>query len=291
MQQRRMQIMHRNHIFHGLIAEVVGAAVGESSFKPTTGQPQRVRVSIVIAATVGSLRNRQSPEFATPHHNRAIQQTSLFQIQHQRGTRLIDAAAIQLQRRGVLAVGVPRLTGEEQLDKAHTPLDQSPGDDAPRPVFGRDRIVQAVHPPGGFGFLRQIQQLGHSGLHSRGHFKISDASLQLAVARMPLEMIDVQLLQQPQLPRPRAPEVDMSFGVSRFGTGEFPERKVVPWNSAGNHPDVQLVLSIDWQCLTRIGQHDIRGQILIGGPQPITDPGTPRRIAGLEFAAVNQPQR
>ena len=60
-------------------------------------------------------------------------------------------------------------------------------------------FVQAVHPPGGLRLAGQVERLGDGGLHRRGDLEVGDPCLELAVARVPLQVDAVQLVEEAEL--------------------------------------------------------------------------------------------
>ena len=67
-------------------------------------------------------------------------------------------AQSDLRRLGVLAVRVPGLAAQEELDEPDAPLDQPAGEQAAGAVLARGRVVQAVHPAGRRGLAGEVER-------------------------------------------------------------------------------------------------------------------------------------
>src|SRR5687768_4929218 len=103
-----MKVSHVDWLVCGMISEVIGRAVSESAFDPTTGEPQ-AEPELMMITPVLSLGHRSPPEFAAPNHQGILQQPALLQIRQQRGGWTIRLPADLLVTRVVVLVGVPRL--------------------------------------------------------------------------------------------------------------------------------------------------------------------------------------
>ena len=157
-------------------------------------------------------------------------------------------------------MGVPRLTAQEQLHEPHTPLDQTPGDETPPPVFGSHRIVEAVEPSRGRRFPRQVHHLGHSGLHAGGGLELGQPCLPFRIGRIALGLMPVQTSDEVQLMTPRLggnAGRGLQMKHRRLATAEGSSLIQRRKESRGPIP-----LTINREA-PGIGQHYIRGQILI----------------------------
>ena len=81
-----VQIMHVDPAVGRSEAQFVGSPVNVSSSQPATRHPHRKGIDMMIAARRFSwFAHRSASEFATPDHQGVFEQSTLFQIQHQRG--------------------------------------------------------------------------------------------------------------------------------------------------------------------------------------------------------------
>jgi len=72
MQHRRVHVVHLQFVFHCVITELIGRAVGDARLGPAASHPNRVAVRIVVAA-VAALRERRAAKLAGPDDERLIQ--------------------------------------------------------------------------------------------------------------------------------------------------------------------------------------------------------------------------
>ena len=79
MQHGRVQVVHWDAIFDGVISVVVGVAVGKAPFDTSAGQPDGEPLRIVISA-VAALHNRCAAEFAAPNPDSFFQYPPLFYL-------------------------------------------------------------------------------------------------------------------------------------------------------------------------------------------------------------------
>ena len=66
-EQRGVEIVNTDTVFHGVIAEFVGCSMNRAALDTTSGHPHREAVRPVVATRLACLlRQRQSAEFSTP---------------------------------------------------------------------------------------------------------------------------------------------------------------------------------------------------------------------------------
>src|SRR5262249_8071343 len=86
----------------------------------------------MIAAVVGrverALRIRSAAELAAPDDKRVVQHSTLFQIENQRGGRLVGLSALSANTFRQAGVMVPTLL--VKLNESHAAFGQSPGEQA-----------------------------------------------------------------------------------------------------------------------------------------------------------------
>ena len=226
-----------------------------------------------MIATVFALGDRQTPEFAGPEHDGVVEQPTGLEVLDQCGTGLVGHGTEALEPLSVFVVGVPRLAAQEQLHEPHAPLDQTPGDEAPPPVFSGHRVVEAVEPSRGCRFPRQVHHLGHGGLHAGGGLELGQPCLPFRIGRIALGLMPVQTSDEVQLMTPRLggnAGRGLQMKHRSFATAEGSSLIQRRKESGGPIP-----LTIDREA-SGIGQHHIRGQILILRTQTIQHPGTHR---------------
>src|SRR5207248_2812181 len=155
----------------GLVAEVVGCAVGVAAFEAAAGDPRGEAVGVVVAAdlvaAVVVLDDGEAAHFAAPVDDGGVEQAAGFEVFDEGGGGAVDLVAALGKFGEQEAVLVPDLAGAEDLDKAYAALDEAAGDEALGAVGLADRIVDAVHLFGRFALGVDVEGFLGGGLHSR----------------------------------------------------------------------------------------------------------------------------
>lgn len=96
--ERGLKVVHVNRIVGHIIAEFVGLAVRNAGFHAPARHPYREAARVMIAAIIVfsklALRIVGAAKFATPDHNRVVEQTALLEVLHQSRRRLIGGFAL-----------------------------------------------------------------------------------------------------------------------------------------------------------------------------------------------------
>src|SRR5258708_37818361 len=87
-QQRRLQIGNAHPVDRSFVSEIVGRSMDQTAFEPAAGKPQTERIAIVVSS-IGVLSGGQPSKFASPHHKRAVEQSTALEVLHERHRRLI----------------------------------------------------------------------------------------------------------------------------------------------------------------------------------------------------------
>ncbi len=100
--QCRLQVSHLDRILGNVKGKIVAAAVDASRFDPAAGHPNCKRPGMMIASMSGfvvdvALHERRASKFATPNHQRVVEQAAVFQVRHQCGTRLVGVLTLNRQ--------------------------------------------------------------------------------------------------------------------------------------------------------------------------------------------------
>jgi hypothetical protein len=145
MQNRGVQIVMIDDVFDCFMAELISLAMHVATFHAAAGEPGAEAIRIVIAAdALCLLYDRQSPHFASPVHECAVQEAAAFQIMHQRCGGTIGLPAAERQRFVNAAVMIPVLVSRTELHEPHAPFDQPPRDQSARAPIARVLVVEAV---------------------------------------------------------------------------------------------------------------------------------------------------
>jgi len=97
----------------------------------------------------------------------------LLEVFDQGRGRLVRVVALFRDMVRQIAVLVPPHVIE--LHESHVALDQPPGQKAISCIAARPLDIQAVHVKNVLGFLRNVRQFGHRGLHAEGKLVLFDA--------------------------------------------------------------------------------------------------------------------
>ena len=123
-------------------ADRVGRAVDRAPFDAAAGQPVAEAVRVVIAA-LAALGHRHAAEFASPDHQRALEQPAPLQVFEQAGDRLVGPAAHHGMVRLDVVVGVPAVdVARVELNEPDSALDQPARQQAAGAELGGPRLIQ-----------------------------------------------------------------------------------------------------------------------------------------------------
>src|SRR5258706_6202173 len=102
-EQRRVEVVDVDRVASDVEAVIVGLAEVLSAANAAAGQPHREAAAVMVAAVVLwrelALAIHRAAELAAPDDQRLVEQAALLEVSDQRGTRLIDVAALQTQVR------------------------------------------------------------------------------------------------------------------------------------------------------------------------------------------------
>ena len=146
-ENRGLEIVRCDDIHGGTVADFVCLAIRHTRFEPPACQPDGKPLSVVIAAiSFGKIpfADRKTSDLAAPMDDGRIEHPSLFQVGDKSCSRLIRTLANRGEVFADIGMRVPRLATEKHLHEPNSSLDQSPGDQAARPVFARMRLVEAI---------------------------------------------------------------------------------------------------------------------------------------------------
>src|SRR5260221_9469841 len=88
-EDRGVQVVNRDDVLDGAVAEFVGGPVGLAPTNAASGQPDRKALWIVVA-TLATLGKRRSSEFTGKDQKRAVKQSAGLEVFDQSGDRLVD---------------------------------------------------------------------------------------------------------------------------------------------------------------------------------------------------------
>jgi len=280
---RGVKVVHGNRVLDGLVAELIGRAVGDARFDPTTREPEAESVRLVIAAVV-CLDGGEATELSGPHHQGLIEQSTLLQIAEQGGDRLIHLSAGVGKADGELAVVIPIMV--QQVDITHPRLDEPTGHQASHAeVVGRF-LADSIETPGGLRFAGDVDALHRLDLHSRGQFEVLNAGIQFLQFATRLKVAAIQGLGQLQIVALSFRFVALTGGGTEEGKGipaSFPIHRcslVEGRQKGGSRRDAFPIGG-------HVAHRNVGRKILILRSECVADPTPDRREAGSRSAGVH----
>src|SRR5688572_10101243 len=137
MEQRRVEVVNRAHIFHRFVTEIIRPARAETTPDASPSKPDHEAMGVVVAATGAFLVSGHAAELGDPGNNSVLQQTTRAHVADERGGGLVEDVAMNflLRLEGFVAIPVSDafahgLSAVEELHKANAALDEAAGEEA-----------------------------------------------------------------------------------------------------------------------------------------------------------------
>ena len=120
-----MKVADVDNVFHRVVAEFVGGAMGDAAFDAAAGEEHRKALDVVIAAWIcaATLGHWRASEFAAPNDEGVFEHAATFEILNQRGGRLIAVSATDVHVLLETSVMVP--TTVIQMNEPDAPFGES----------------------------------------------------------------------------------------------------------------------------------------------------------------------
>src|SRR6266705_160388 len=110
-QNRRIQIVNMNRVFHDVVAKLVSSTVDDAGLDAAArhpdGEAARMMIAAVVLAREFALAVNGPAELASPDNQCVFKQAALFQISNERVAGLIDIAALVRQITADIEVLIP----------------------------------------------------------------------------------------------------------------------------------------------------------------------------------------
>jgi len=154
-----MQVVDINFVLDGVIAELIGGSVSDTSPNTSSCQPDGKAIRVMVSS-ITSLGHGGAAEFAGPEHQRGLEQSPLFEVSQQTRDGLIDRNRVIFVTFLEVTVLIPAIVSHiwaEEFDEADAAFDQAAGDEA---LPSEDRgawFIQAVKPLCKHSFSGQIE--------------------------------------------------------------------------------------------------------------------------------------
>ena len=146
-------------------------------------------IATMIVIRQRALRINGASELAPKNNQRIFEQSALFQIHHQRRTRLIHILALSADLLGKIAMLVP--AAMHKLNKSNTALHHTASEEAVSSKTAINRIVaNAIRLQDVRRLLRQIGEFRDRCLHPKCHLILSNPGLDLRIADQILPQLE-----------------------------------------------------------------------------------------------------
>src|SRR5262245_39937915 len=281
-----------DNVLGGVMAEVVGGAVSDAAADAAARHPDGEAMGIVVTADAGRagvvLDDWEPSHLAAPVDNRGIEQSARLEVLDEGGGRPVHVAARIRQRGADAAVMVPELIAGANLDEANAALDQPSGNQAARAELSGGRVVNAVEPLGGDSFAGDVESLAGGDLHARGKFVAGNAGVEVQLSGPIAGMLAIKVVQELQIAfLGRAAHVKRRIEIQnprllRTHYGSLKQRR---------QPAIRPIVDAEHRQTDRIGEDEIRRQVLAFAAQAIGEPTSQDGPPRLNAAAVERVDR
>ncbi len=170
-------------VFDDVVGEVVGFAIDGAAFGTAAGHPHGEAAGVVVATVVVSgeaaLGVDGAAEFAAPDDEGVFEHAALFKVFDEGVAGLVDVFALGGHATVDVGVVVPVVVVD--LHEADAAFDEAAGHEGTIGEGAGFFGVFAVEFEDVFGFLGEVSEFGHAGLHAERHFVLLDASVGLGV--------------------------------------------------------------------------------------------------------------
>src|SRR6266853_1885016 len=287
-QQRCVQIVVRSALFLGFVADFIAGADLLAALDSRSRHEHRHRAGVMVAAYT-ALRNRHASELAMPQHQGFVEQPAALQIRDDPGDRFVYPARVLRMIGDDIGVGVPGVFDTDigathELDKAHTALHQTAGQQALTAIWRGDRIVQTIQLLGLVAFRRKIYRFRRACLHAVRQFVGGDPGGEFRHARILLIKTLIEqvhlvqtrplLLRRHVLTGSRQVQNRIALGAEYRALISRRQEAVLPVRRAG----IGSAFLVQDDHKTR--------KVLVLAAQTVGDPGAHAREAHLDRAGV-----
>ena len=142
-----MEIVDVHRVLLGVVAELVGGAVGDPALHAASGHPHGEGVGMVISpkGLAGNLGDRRATKLASPDDERVVEQPALLEVGQKRCGGSISSGALASMLPLDVRVRIP-----SSVIELHEP-------DA---LFDESSCHQTIVGEGGFSWFRAVQSKG-----------------------------------------------------------------------------------------------------------------------------------
>jgi hypothetical protein len=283
-QEGDVEIADVGFAFDGGHAEFVGGSDGVAGIAAAAGEPEGHGVGIVVATVGGAAAHAVvggAAELATPHDERAFEQSTLFEVGDEGSDGLVHPVHEIAMGTLNVVVAVPGTVVE--LHEANAFLDELAGKEAFAAKGVRGVVADAIEFFGFLIFLGEVESLGHLHLHAESEFVVVHARGEFVVTGMLRGVRGVEFGEQIEI-------AALTVAADAGGWREIenrrafgPERRAL---EAGGEVTVAPVGRATLR-VAHLWQHDEAGEVLVQSAKAVVHPRTDAGVAAEAVAAVH----
>lgn len=180
-----MEVPDVEGVLRDVVTEIVcfpvdGAALGAASRHPH-GEAAGMMVSSVVRFAESALAVNGASEFPTPDDQGVLKHASFLEVIDESVTGTVDVLALGGHTAIDIAVMVPVVVVD--LNEPDITFREPACHEGDIGKASRFSGFLAIELKGAFGFLAQVREFGHAGLHAGCHFILPDAGKGLGVTK------------------------------------------------------------------------------------------------------------
>ena len=171
MEERGLQVMHMDRVFHRAVPEFVGGTVGHAAPDSAAGEEKREPEDMMVPA--GPLSHGGAPELAAPDDEGVLEEAGLFEILEESCSGLVGflGGGLHPVLKPPMVIPAPVI----ELDHSDPALGKAPSQQTVRGESAG--LADAVGIQNGLGFRPEIGQFRDGALHFESHFVLGDPDL------------------------------------------------------------------------------------------------------------------
>ena len=200
-QQGRVDIMDVHRVLGRVITILIRCTVTHPTPHTSTGHPHRETLGIVVTSICGALSGRSSAKLTAPENQSVVQQSALFQVGQQSGDGAVNLQCVFGMSFAQVSVLIPlyECVAVSDLDEPHAGFGKATSHQALASKILGHFVVQAIEFLRFVGFLGQILQSRHFGLHPERQFVGLDAGFEGHFGGILLQLLFIERSQQVEL--------------------------------------------------------------------------------------------
>ena len=286
--ERGVEVVHMHRLVDDVVAVVVGFSVGDAGLRAAAGEPHGEATRMVVAAVIvlckDALAVGGAAEFSAPDDERVVEHAEAFEVLDERGLRLVGILALPAELGGKIEMLVPAAVVE--LHKPNVALGEAAGHEAVVGVGARGLHIGSIHVERLLGFVREIGEFRHGGLHAVGHFVLGNAGDDLGVhALVGLLVVLTGELVEHAAAVGAVDAIRILEEKNRLAAAAEVDALVL----AGQEARTPQARGDELRVAAALADHHDEGrQVFVHAAEAVADPGAERRAAGELVSALEK---